>query len=252
MQSCFPKAFIGLILLVFLSQASHSGVPTDDRDWELSDETNGIRVYTRDLDHSSIKAFRAEVVLDGSLESVMAIMSEPGSCVEWVHQCAESYGLPDGEFNERYAYSVNDMPWPVNDRDYVLRIETESEAGGDRIIMNMEAVEDMKPEQNGYIRINTSYTIYEFERADDGRTRMTWYQHAEPGGSIPNWLVNRLLTDLPVKSLEKLNELLQQDSYQDHELVFDDDDQITDVIPPDPDDNPASVEAREAGQEQQE
>ncbi len=249
MQSCFSRAFIGLIFLLFLTPLSQGGVPTDDSDWELREETDGIRVYTLPVENSRIRAFKAETVLDGSLERVMAIMSEPGSCVEWVHQCAESYGLPDGEFNERYAYSVNAMPWPVSDRDYVLRIETESEADGDRVIMNMEAVEGKKSEKNGYVRVNTSYTIYEFERTEDDQTRMTWYQHAEPGGSIPNWLVNRLLTDLPVKSLEKLNELLRQESYQDHELVFDDDGQIMDVIPPDPDDDPASVEAREAGKE---
>ena len=171
--------------------------------------------------------------------------------MEWVHHCADSYGLPGGEFNERYAYSVNAMPWPVNDRDYVLRIETESEAEGDRITMNMETVSDRKPEKNGYIRITTSYTVYEFERTDDGRTRMIWHQHAEPGGAIPNWLVNRLLTDLPVKSLKRLNDLLQEEKYQDHELAFDEDGRIMDVIPPDPNDDPASVEAREAGQEQE-
>jgi hypothetical protein len=81
-------------------------------------------VYTIDQPDSSFKAFKAVAVLDAPIENLMAVMANPGSCVEWVHNCTESYAFGDGEFQDRFAYSVNDMPWPVTDRDYVLRIRT--------------------------------------------------------------------------------------------------------------------------------
>ena len=84
------QILVALFLFAFLLSPAQGGVPTDDSDWELKEEKNGIRIYSRSIEGSSINAFRAETTLDAPLENVMAVMSEPGSCVEWVHQCSVS------------------------------------------------------------------------------------------------------------------------------------------------------------------
>ena len=231
MRSAFPNSLI-ILFFIALATGANASVPTDNKDWNLQVDDNGIEVHTRNLHDSYINAFRAETVLDGPLETVMAVMADPKSCLEWVHQCMEAYNLPDGSFNDRYAYSINNMPWPVSDRDYVLHIKTMTGSSRDQIVMEMEAVSGRMKKRSGYVRMTESSTVYELTRTDDGRTRMLWYQHAEPGGSLPSWLVNRLVTDIPYQSLRELNRVVQEDQYQGYSIEYDEQGQIRNVVPP--------------------
>jgi len=80
-------------------------------------------------------------------------------------------------------------------------------------------------------------TVYELTREGENRTRMIWYQHAEPGGSLPAWLVNRLATDIPYESLKELNRVVQEDQYQGYTIEYDN-------SRPDPKRRPAGVHGR--------
>ena len=94
---------------VFLqaSGLTFAGLPAEDSEnWSLRKETDRIRVYTTDQPNSSFQAFKAVAVLDVPIENLMAVMINPKSCVQWVHNCSESYAFGSGDFDERYAYSV--------------------------------------------------------------------------------------------------------------------------------------------------
>lgn len=220
------------LVLLLTTVSLHAEVPTDDENWEKAVDSDGIEVHTRNLENSRIDAFRAETVLDAPLEAVMAVMANPESCMEWVHQCSHAENLEGGSFRDRYAYSINDMPWPVSDRDYVLHITTHTGENRDHIIIEMESVDGRVGKKDGYVRMPESSTVYEFSREGENRTRIVWYQHAAPGGSLPNWLVNQLATDIPYESLRTLNDVVQKERYQGHELAFDKEGRLVDVIPP--------------------
>ncbi|MEQ6885826.1 START domain-containing protein [Salicola sp. Rm-C-2C1-2] len=220
-----------ILAMVLATTIVHAQVPTNDKNWEKAVDSDGIEIHTRNLKGSRIDAFRAEMVLDAPLEAVMAVMANPKSCTEWVHQCAHAKNLAGGTFRDRYTYSINDMPWPVSDRDYVLHIKAHTGESRDHIIIEMESVEGMVEKKDDYVRMPKSSTVYEFFRKDDSHTRIVWYQHAAPGGSLPNWLVNRLATDIPYESLQTLNNVVQKERYQGHKLVFDDEGRITGIVP---------------------
>src|SRR6056297_43731 len=222
-------------LLVFAVAASaRAELPNEtDEEWTLRKEADHIRVYTIDQQDSSFKAFKAVAVLDTPIENLMAVMANPGSCVEWVHNCTESYAFGDGEFHDRFAYSVNDMPWPVTDRDYVLRIRTHGNQASGEIVMDLNAMPDQRAENGSRVRVDRSDTLYRFT-PDGDKTRMVWIQHTDPNGSLPGWLVNSLLVDIPVRSMEELERIANREKYQGYELVYDKKGQLTGVRPPGP------------------
>ncbi|MEX2476573.1 START domain-containing protein [Marinobacter sp.] len=212
--------------------ASAADLPPEDADgWTLRKEADNIRVYTISQTDSSFKAFKAEALLDSTMENLLAVMVNPESCVEWVHNCTESSAFGDGDFHDRYAYSVNDMPWPVTDRDYVLRIRTHGDQSSGEVTMDLNAVPDRRDEIDGHVRVDRSDTLYRFVPEGD-KTRMIWVQHTDPNGSIPGWLVNTLLVDIPLRSLEQLERVTRKDRYQGHTLEYNDAGQLTGVTPP--------------------
>ncbi|MEE2763807.1 MAG: START domain-containing protein [Pseudomonadota bacterium] len=196
--------------------------------WRLRKEADNIRVFTIDQDQSSFKAFKAEALLDAPIENLMAVMINPQSCVEWVHNCTESYAFGTGDFHDRYAYSVNDMPWPVTDRDYVLRIQTRGDRSTGEVVMDLNATPNQRAEFDTRVRVDHSDTHYRFI-PEGSKTRMIWLQHTDPNGALPGWLVNSLLVDIPIRSLQALEQVAAKPRYQDFELVYDPEGRLMDV-----------------------
>ena len=195
-------------------------LPAEDSEaWTLRKEADHIRIYTIEQPGSRFKAFKAVGVLDAPIENLMAVMANPGSCVEWVHNCIESYAFGNGDFSDRYAYSVNDMPWPVTDRDYVLRIRTRGDRSSGEIAMDLNATPHQRAESSSRVRVDRSDTLYRFTPEGD-KTRMVWVQHTDPNGSLPGWLVNSLVVDIPVRSMEELERVANLEKYQGYQLTY--------------------------------
>ncbi|MCG8610255.1 MAG: START domain-containing protein, partial [Pseudomonadales bacterium] len=207
------NTYISLIIaLLFSATAAHAELTTDHPGWKLALEKDGVEIYTRPYENSDIEAFKAVALLNAPLNNIMAVMANPNSCTEWVHGCTVSYGFDEASFNSRYAYSVNDLPWPVRDRDYVLKLTTWTSKESGHIMLEMHAVPDRKPIADDYQRVTVANTVYEFIPEGD-KTRVIWLQHTEPAGVLPGWLVNALLVDIPYKSLKKLEEVAMWPAY---------------------------------------
>lgn len=217
-----------VILLCLFTATAGADLPPESVDWKLEREEDNIRIYKTAMPDSSFEAFKATTVINAPLANVMAVMVNAESCEEWVHGCSHSEPLPDGDFHDRKAYSVNNLPWPAADRDYVLHIRTRTSetsevqsADAQRfVIMELSAVPDDRRETDK-VRVEHSDTLYEFHETTDGRTHMTWIQHSEPNGSLPSWLVNSLAVDIPFNSLQELQEVARSPAYSGFELVFD-------------------------------
>ena len=232
-QSRIRSLLTGLLATALPWQAG-AGLPDEDTaQWTLQEESGSIRIYTAPVEDSSFRAFKAVGVLDAPIENIMAVMVTPESCLEWAHNCAEARAVGDGSFHDRLAYSATDMPWPVSDRDYVLRLTTEGEQSTGQIIVRMSAVPEQMEDESGRVRVDESDTLYRFTPEGD-KTRMVWLQHTDPKGALPGWLVNSLLVDIPLKSMEALEETANYDHYQGFELVWDEQGSLANVLPPSP------------------
>ncbi|WP_323754125.1 START domain-containing protein [Marinobacter sp.] len=226
--------FFALMLTGAASADDHPVLPAENAEqWALQKQADNIRIYTMDQPGSGFRAFKAVAHLDVPINNLMAVMINPESCKEWVHNCIESFAFGNGNFHDRYAYSVNDMPWPVSDRDYVLRIRTRGNAETGEIIMDLNATPGMRAETNSRVRVDVSNTLYRFKPTDQG-TNMVWVQHTEPNGALPEWLVNQLVIDIPVKSLKALEAVARKERYQGYRIQWANDGNIEAVVPDTP------------------
>lgn len=230
------KGWLTIISSLFFALTASAAIaaqpqtlPAEDSDaWELREEDGNIRVYTMDRDGSSFQAFKAEALLDAPINAVVAVMDNPTSCIEWLLNCTESYAVGKSSFHDRYVYSVNSMPWPVTDRDYVLNIHTKGNKATGEVVVNMSAAPDMQANRSNRVRVEQSDTRYRFIPEGD-TTRMIWLQHTDPNGTLPGWLVNSLLIDIPLESTKELERIAGLERYREATLVYDDDGRLMDV-----------------------
>jgi hypothetical protein len=201
------------ILLLCLSEAA---------EWERVKQQDGITVYTRNVAGSDFLAFKGEMVVDGSVDALIAVLYDTPRAPAWLHQCRFGMTLDEVRFEENYIFQIYDLPFPAGNREVILHTRLALTEDG-ALLETREANDycDTKPvERCRYVkeadltRIEKSRGRYQFISQDDNRTRVVWQQHIEPGGYLPDWLVNALLVDIPFNSLSRLRELVKTAKYR--------------------------------------
>ena len=198
--------------------------------WELVKDQDGVQVSTQAVPNSSLKAFKGETVIAASLDSLWAVMLDVEVCPDWVHNCKEPRIVEEISFLERYIYQVSDFPWPVNDRDLVLHIRLSQNSDTKALTIAIEAAPN-RIAQTDNVRIQKAKGFYLLEPLSNTETRVTWQQHTEPGGSLPDWLVNALVVDIPFNSLRNIRDIVQKRKYQQAQLLYSDQGIATGFVP---------------------
>jgi len=219
-MKCHHKTTISLIfflLNIFLSTAYA------DNTWRLDKDVAGIAVYTRAVQGSPIREFKAEVVIDASLVSLLAVFADIKNFPKWNHQCSQAAPLKRVNLYERYHYQNMNLPFPVNNRDLIIHskmvksnkgVTIYSSIAKDFCSHNSHLEQCKKLENSDNVRVQYSKGIHQFIPQKSGGVKLIWQQHVDPAGKIPTFLINTLLIDVPYKTLQKLRQLVKLDKYQ--------------------------------------
>jgi hypothetical protein len=189
-------------------------------EWKLEKDEDGIKVYLNEVKGSEIKAFKGVTTIKAPMDTLLAIVKDTDNFDKWIHQCTEPKVLKAVNFHDTYSRQINDLPWPVDDREVVMFTAISKDSSKERIYISLEARPDYIPENKDYVRVTKLNGFYLFNALPDGMTEVTWQQHTEPGGSLPVWLINVLVVDIPFNSLKAMRTLAQTKEYQKYRIKY--------------------------------
>ncbi len=176
-------------------------------EWEVATHRDGVLIETRAVPGSDFRAFRAHTRINAPVESVLALLADAPAFPSWIAGCSEGRLLGPSDFYHRLTYQVNDLPVWVDDRDLVMQVEIEAlQDGAYRLHLSNQP--DALPDQ-GRVRITRASGHYLLRPLGGTHTELRWELHTEPGGDLPAWLVNQLLVDIPLQSLQQMRTLLE-------------------------------------------
>lgn len=191
-------------------------------EWQLVKERNDIKVYTREVEGSDFLEFRGETAVEGTVAALVAILYDTQNCPAWLHECSFGMTLEEVTFEENYIFEIYDLTFPVSDRGVILHSKLSWR--GDSASLETYEVQtfcDRTPvsrcqevKRLDVTPIKRSRGQYTFNRLDDNKTNVTWQQHVEPGGTLPTWLVNSMVVDLPYETLLALQILVKDVRYR--------------------------------------
>jgi len=195
-----------LTLVLPLCLSLYAGV-ANAAEWELRKQANGIDVYTRSVAGSEINEFKGEGIVEVEVDQIVALIRDSSRFKDWFPDTSESELLKrDGAVT--YQYSVMTTPWPVADRDNVFRsVMTRDESTG-RVEFALEAAPDAHPIQRGRHRVTRAKGKWQLTPGKSGETQVAFTMHLEPGGGIPDWLVNARVVSTPFEALENMRRIL--------------------------------------------
>ncbi|MCY6413064.1 START domain-containing protein [Acinetobacter sp. VNH17] len=180
---------------------------------KLSLNRNNIKVWTYQTENNPIIQYRAETTFDVPLERAVAVVLDVERTPQWVPYVGNAQVLSrDEKKGEFILYMVLDFPFPLKDRDLVIKGKMSKNADGSISIKN-NVIQNNYPEQPDVVRL-TKYTgDWTFQRVGNNKVKVTTTGYADPAGSIPLSFVNMFVQQQPYQMLMKMKKEVNNPLY---------------------------------------
>lgn len=208
MHSMIPR-LIFLITTVCISLS----IQGQNNDWEMKKENDQIKVYTRKLEGQRFKEIRIKTKCKTSLNAIMAAFDDTAGHKNWVYKTPESYTIEKVDENTLIYYIKSDLPFPVTDRDIVIKYSWKQDPDTKVITTVSEGMSGKVDDVDGNIRVTDFLSEYILTPQGDGWIDIEYYAKMDPAGKLPAWLVNLAVTTGPIKTMEKFFEVLDSGRY---------------------------------------
>lgn len=188
---------ITLILCgLFFSQLSWAS------DWKVAKEKNGVVVETRKQEGEKFKSYRATTLLNGNMDEIIAFMEDVPNMPNWSHKIKAAKYIKIHKPGHSNIYLVQKMPL-VKNRDLSLEIQVSKLQEGQYQFLITEDV-DAAPADKKYVRVPKFRGSYIFTQKPEGQVEVVYSASVLPGGSIPAWVANAVVVDIPYNTLKNM------------------------------------------------
>lgn len=205
-----------VFLLFYFQIIPVSGQP----EWKLIKEDTGIKVYSKTVADSKIKAIKAELILKASVTQLVALLLDVNAATQWVFHTKSCVLIRKISASELYYYSEVSLPWPLENRDFVAHIKVSQDLKTKIVTVNAPAVPGWIPEKSGIVRISHSVGLWIITPIDIDKIKLEYSLQVDPGGVIPAWVVNTFAAQGPIESFKKMRIQLKLPQYKNISLAF--------------------------------
>jgi len=160
------------------------------------------------------------MIAETSLTALAALLLDSDAAPEWMHQCEKFEVIEQRNPQHAVVYFINAAPWPVSDRDAIISSIMSQDPETLTLRVDVKALVDRLPKNDGYVRISSMTGFWSFSLLSDGKVKVVYQAHAEPGGSLPSWLANSVVVDTPYNTLRNMLEMLKLEKYQQADISF--------------------------------
>jgi len=225
-QSNCPRRFVGLcgwhcIAILTATLCFPGSLLAEGDDWALLVEDEGIRVTIREVPDRDLPVFRGVVTISAPIFEIMGVLQDIDRHPEWMDSCIEARRLKRVHLLESIVYNRTDAPWPISDRDTVVRSQASFDRDKGAFYIDIHSVKsELMGEVDGVVRVPRMHGHYRLEQVGPEQTRVEYQIDTDPGGWLPNWLIRMVTRRIPFKTLDNLRNRVAQTSKEQTYKVY--------------------------------
>ncbi len=206
------------LLLAALLCASAAGAEAGRDGFRVIDSERGITVSVRDEPGRELPTFRGQGVIEGHVLYVLAVVLDVEGALEWAEGADETAVLRELDPRTHLIYTRTDTPWPVSDRDMVMKREVDVLEAGSSFRLRMQCIPRGVPKRDGVIRVTDCSSEFVLTKVDETHTSIDYLVNVDPGGNLPSFIINWAARSVPFKTLVRLEEQVKktQSRYRPH------------------------------------
>jgi hypothetical protein len=182
----FPSLLASILACLLVTPSS--GLAAD---WGTVYESEVLIVERRDYKGSALDEVRGKIRVKASLNAVMALLKDASFNDQWVYRSGGAEVLQESGYAQAYVYGVVDAPWPMTDRDTVVRFDYVQHAQTLAITISISNFPEFIPHKAGLVRVPDFGGFWQLVPVPGGWVDVTYQVYGKPGGWIPVWVANR-------------------------------------------------------------
>lgn len=183
------KLVVAIILVVCIPVLSVGW--WSDNNWEFLKEIEQMRIYSRHVEGSDFKAYKAIIDVDVPFEIAVEIAKDHDHYRDWYGMCKDIFVIDKRSNHDYDMYFVLDMPGGASDRDLVVRITTEWDYIKGQCQADIKSKESTYKSDSGLVRMPKMEGQFTITRINANKIRVVYQFFAETGGFMPAWIVNQ-------------------------------------------------------------
>jgi hypothetical protein len=160
-------------------------------EWTKVLDEGGLKGYSRSVPGSDLLEFRSTMVIPARIELVGEILRDVQGLKRSSSRCKEVRMLEVKDRNNYTFYVAYGFPATMDDRDVVIRVTTTYDLRLGRAISELAAIDSpLMPPRKGFLRIRQLTAQFVFEYLGREKTGIVYTSRTDPGGHIPDFLIN--------------------------------------------------------------
>jgi hypothetical protein len=213
-----PCSFASNFLFCIFFFISTSTQAQDGDGWIFKNEKDGVKVYYKKT--SDVHEIKMITSMKATLSGAVQLLGEVENYPKWGYKLTEAKLLKRVNDKEFYYYSKLDFPWPLSDRDIIVQAKLEQDSTTRRVTATSVAKPDYLPENKDIVRLKKTTTKWTIFPGTGGWLYIEYYIYSNPGGNIPDWLVNMAIEVGPRETLNSMKKILQEPKYRTAKLAY--------------------------------
>ncbi len=186
MKVIFPViGTLGFLISVLLASTTRAN------GWELVFESKDLVVQRRDYEDSQLKEIKGVTRVKASLNALMALLKDAEFNHHWVYRSGGATVLREVGYAQAYVYGIVDAPWPMRDRDTVVRFDYQQHAVTKAITIEITNFPGFIATKDGFVRVPRFGGYWKLQPETNGWVKVIYQVYGDPGGWIPVWVANQ-------------------------------------------------------------
>jgi hypothetical protein len=199
----------GRTTLALLASILTASAVSAEAPWRVIMQERGIVVSTREEPGRELPTFRGQGTLNVPVLHALAVVLDAEGAVQWARGADEVQTMKAFDPRTHLIYTRSHAPWPVSDRDMVVKRLIKVVDPGREFRVEMSCVAGQRPQIKRVVRVSDCTSHFTLRSAGASRTYTEYQVSLDPAGSLPAWLVRWASKNIPFETLVALEERVQ-------------------------------------------
>jgi hypothetical protein len=199
------RLLLPILLLYFISNSIASA-----ETWKLEKDKDGIKVWTRKPENSTLKEYKASIVLETTVADLVKFFKNFQLFDQWMYKVDQGSVKMVKKNNDNDYYIVMTMSAPlIKSRESITHFVFNPPDSKGVVLVNLDAAPTLLPPNDKYVRIPRMKAYWKFVPMGNGKVEITHQALSSTGGSLPESIANLGIVDAPFSMLERLKQIIK-------------------------------------------
>jgi hypothetical protein len=178
------------------------------QNWKFVKEKDGVQLYTRQSAGKGLKYFKGIAEINTPAERIYSKLEDVYQTDWWTKDVTQIKVLSYAKDRLAQYYLVYDLPWPFKDRDLCVNVTAFiNHTTGERRLTAVP-MQGTCVVNNQCVRMKEFWEEWRIRPIDKNRSLVELEFYINPGTHLPDWIVNMVLTDSPIKVIRAMRRTL--------------------------------------------